>query len=83
MLALLRLRLLGKSSVDTSSQPTGRDEDEEEEEEEEEAALLTQGKLCFVRALETLDFLFPSTVALQFLFLYSPSSIHGESCVHS
>lgn len=47
MLALLRLRLLGKSSVDTSSQPAVReeveegeedddDDDEEEEEDDEE-----------------------------------------------
>lgn len=80
MLVLLRLRLLGKSSVDTSSQPTERDE---EAEEEEEAALLILGRFCFVRALETRGFLFPRNGALQFLFLYPPSSMHGGSWVHS
>lgn len=85
VLAVLRLRLLGNSSVDASSQPAEREEEEEAEdeeeetEEEEEAALLTLGTFCFVCTLETRDFLLPSTGALQFLFLCSPSSIHGLS----
>lgn len=78
MLALLRLRLHGKSSVDPSSQPAGREE--EVEEEEEEAALLTLGTFCFVCVLEIRGF-FPSTGALQLLFLLSSSIVHGVSWV--
>lgn len=91
MFPWLRLRLLGKSSVEPS-QPTRRDEEEaeeeeeeeekEEEEEEEEAALLlTLRAFCLVRALESRDFLFPNICALQFLF--PPSSIHCAFCAHS
>lgn len=58
------------------------DEEQEEEEEEVEAALLlTLGAFCLLRALETRDFLLPSTLWL--LFLFPPSSMHCASCAHS
>lgn len=70
-----------REEVEEKEEEEEDNDDEEQEEEVEAALLLTLGAFSLLRALETRDFLLPSTLWL--LVLFPPSSMHCASCAHS